>query len=128
MKIIKKIAVKQVLTEESKRVISHKLQFEGSQLRKECEQLLFEMKKAERSTKGKFNALRTSFLKEIERREAKLKSIEFQLEQLEIVPLGTEIKESEVEAILEIKEGDHWDKIAKEIIVENGIVKEIRRG
>ncbi|HWO77931.1 MAG TPA: YlqD family protein [Bacillus sp. (in: firmicutes)] len=128
MKIIRKISVKQVLTEESKKNISHKLQMEGAQLKKECEQLLFELKKAERSAKSQTNALRTSFQKEIERREAKLKTIEFQLEQLEIVPLGTEIKESEVEAVLEINEGDHWDEVVKEIIVENGIVKEIRKG
>ena len=128
MEIIKKIPVKQVLTEESKRAISYKLQTEGTQLQKECEQLSFELKKAERSAKGQLNAIRTSFQKEIERRKAKLKSIEFQLEQLEIVPLGTEIKESEVEVILDIKEGDHWDGFVQEIIVENGIIKEIRKG
>ncbi|GAA0331643.1 YlqD family protein [Bacillus carboniphilus] len=128
MRIIRKITVKQVLTEESKSSIQKKLHNEKDMLKKECEQLLFEQKKMEHSKKGRNSSLQTSFLQEIERREDQIESIRFQLEQLEILPLGTELRESEIEALIEVNEGDSWDRLVKEIVIENGIVKEIRKG
>lgn len=50
------------------------------------------------------------------------------MEQLEILPLGSEIREREMEAILEISVGDRWDEsfFDKTIVVTDGIVTEIR--
>ena len=57
-----------------------------------------------------------------------IKLLDFQIEQLHILPLGSEIKETELQGIVEINEGDHWDEFlsGKTIIVKDGIVAEIR--
>lgn len=128
MKIIRRIPIKQVLTEESKMTLSHTLQNEIEQLEKECQQLLFEHKRFERMKKGHSERVESSFLKEIEKRKNRIKAIQFQLQQLEIIPLGTEIKETEVEAVVDIEVGNRWNEVVKEIVIENGIVKEIRKG
>jgi hypothetical protein len=44
------------------------------------------------------------------------------------LPLGSEIKEKEVQALVDVNVGDSWDQITKEqmIIVKDGIIIEIR--
>ncbi|HZH63097.1 MAG TPA: YlqD family protein, partial [Metabacillus sp.] len=68
------------------------------------------------------------FLKEIEKRREKIKLVEFQLEQVHTLPIGSEIKEKEVDAIVDISVGDNWDELMKEktIVIKDGIVDQIR--
>lgn len=93
------------------------------QLQRECDQLYFQLKKV------KANQLLTSqYRKEIERRKEKIKTTEFQIEQLHILPLGSELKEKELNGIVDIKIGDNWEELMREktIVIKDGIVLEIR--
>ena len=58
----------------------------------------------------------------------KIKLLDFQLEQLHILPLGSELKEREVQALIDVQVGDQWENVIakRAIIIEDGIVKEIR--
>lgn len=128
MKILQTVIVKQILTEKSKEEITNKYRQQKLQLQKESEQLRFELKKLERSKKYQQDHLKRQFEKEVQLRHEKIKLIDFQLEQLQILPLGSELKQTECQAIIEVNEGDRWDEIVtdKTIIIKDGIVKEIR--
>ncbi|EQC2287776.1 YlqD family protein, partial [Listeria monocytogenes] len=58
----------------------------------------------------------------------KKKLIQFQMEQLEVLELGSEIREREMETIIDVQVGDKWDKsiFDKTIVVKDGIIVEIR--
>lgn len=58
----------------------------------------------------------------------KIKLLDFQLEQLHILPLGSELKEREVQALIDVQVGDKWENVISQraIIIEDGIIKEIR--
>jgi len=71
MRILQTIAVKQVLTEISKYKLLKKYKDNKQQLKKECDQLLFEMKKLERTRKYTPSGLKTQFDKEIDMRKEK---------------------------------------------------------
>ncbi|WP_066289125.1 YlqD family protein [Bacillus sp. FJAT-29937] len=128
MKIIQSVVVKQVLTENSKSELLNKYHSNKLQLQKECDQLRFEMKKQEKSKKFNAANLKKQFEKEIQMRKEKIKLLDFQIEQLHILPLGSELKEKEVNAIIDIEIGDRWEDIqsGKTIIIKDGIVEDIR--
>lgn len=128
MKILQTVKVKQVLTDKSKQVLLERFKKNKQQLQKECDQLLFEMKKLEKSRKYPAGSLKKQFDKEIALRKEKIKVIDFQLDQLEILPIGSEILDQELQAITEINVGDQWDEVrgGKTIIVKDGIITEIR--
>ncbi|PLR77613.1 hypothetical protein CU633_09395 [Bacillus sp. V3-13] len=128
MKILQTVVVKQVLTDKSKTVLFEKYQASKNQFQKECDQLRFELKKLERSKKFQTDSLNKHFEREIQLRQEKIKLLDFQMEQLHMLPLGCELKEKEVQAIVEIHEGDSWEDIlhGKTILVKDGIVEEIR--
>ncbi|MCA1040750.1 YlqD family protein [Bacillus infantis] len=128
MKILQTATVKQILTEKSKRKLLETYMERKTQLLKECEQLRFEVKKMEKSKKFQQASLSANFEKETDRRKEKIKLLEFQIEQLHMLPLGSELKEKEVQAVVEIGIGDAWDKVSanKTIIIEDGVIKEIR--
>ncbi len=128
MKIIQIVTVKQVLTEKSREELSVKYTKSKQQLQKECDQLLFEMKKLERTKKFSASGLKAQFDKEIELRKEKIKLIDFQIEQLGMLPYGSELKDQDVQALIDIQVGDQWEDIinGKTIIVKDGIIAEIR--
>ncbi|MBC6314764.1 YlqD family protein [Listeria grandensis] len=128
MKIIQKVTVKQVLTEKSKQKLLQFYLEQRQQLQKESDQLHFEQKKMERKNKFNQESVNDYFGREIEMRQEKVKLIEFQLEQLDILPLGSEIKERDLEAILDVSVGDAWDDtiFAKTIVIQDDIIIEIR--
>lgn len=128
MKILQTVVVKQVLTEKSKKELLEIFQKNRSKLQKECDQLQFEQKKFEKNSKLSTINVRDHFGGEIQARQEKIKIISFQMEQLELLPLGSEVKEREVQAITEIRVGDRWDQIENqsEIIIKDGIIQEIR--
>ena len=68
------------------------------------------------------------FEKEIQNRLEKIKLIEFQLEQLHILPLESELKEKEVQALVEVQIGDRWSKLTgeKTIVIKDDFIVEIR--
>jgi hypothetical protein len=128
LKILQSIIVKQVLTHESKEKIFRKFHSKKLQLQKECDQLKFELKRLEKTKKVSPEILKRQFEHEINVHKEKIKTVDFQIEQLHILPLGSELKETELQAIVEINEGDHWDQFisGKTIVVKDGIVVEIR--
>jgi hypothetical protein len=127
MKILQSVVVKQVVTEKSKRELFNKFETNLLKLQKEKDQLQFEHKRLEKNNKFSLIEIRSHFESEIEKRNEKMKLISFQIEQLNLLPLGSEVKEKEVQAIVEVQIGDSWNKINQaEIVIKDGIVQEIR--
>jgi hypothetical protein len=128
MQLIQTVVVKQILTEHSKQQIFDSYQAKMLQLKKESDQLQFELKRLEKTKSFSPGALKKHFEKEIQMRQEKAKLLEFQTEQLHILPIGSELKEKEVKALVEIKIGDVWDVHLGQptIIIKDGIIIEIR--
>lgn len=128
MKLLQTVVIKQVLTEESKAELFEKYHSKKLQLQKECDQLRFELKKLEKTKKFQTTGLIKHFDKEIQSRKEKIKLADFQIEQLHNLPLGSELKEREVQAVVDVKVGDNWDEFltGSTIIIKDGVVAEIR--
>ncbi|MCS0787242.1 YlqD family protein [Cytobacillus pseudoceanisediminis] len=128
MNIIQSVTVKQVLTENSKKELLEGYMAKKKQLQKESDQLRFELKKQEKTKKLHPASLKKHFEKEIQIRQEKVQLLDFQIEQLHMLPLGSELKEKEVQAIIEVQKGTSWEDIekGKTIIIRDGIVDEIR--
>jgi YlqD protein len=128
MQLIQTVIVKQILTEQSKQKLLNKYFAGKLQMQKEYEQLQFELKKLEKAKKYQASALKTHFEKELEKRLDKEKLYEFQIEQLHMLPLGSELKEKEVQALIEVNVGDDWEKVMGQhvIIIKDGKIEEIR--
>ncbi|WP_226665731.1 YlqD family protein [Metabacillus litoralis] len=124
MNILHHVTVKQTITETSKHELIEQFTEKKKRLEQECDQLYFEYKKIEKTSKP----LASQYLKEIDKRREKIKLVDFQLEQVNILPLGSELKEKEVEAIIEVNVGDNWSDIMQEktIVIKDGIVDQIR--
>jgi hypothetical protein len=130
MQIIQTVVVKQVLTENSKKKLFDHYHTQKLQLQKESSQLHFELKRLEKAKTFSPGSLKNHFEKEINKRLEKEKLLDFQIEQLHMLPLGSELKEKEVQALVEVKVGDSWNERLgqPEIIIKDGIIKEIRKG
>ncbi|RFU71263.1 hypothetical protein D0469_01775 [Peribacillus saganii] len=128
MKILQTVLVHQVLTETSKNQLLEKYKGKQVQLQKEGDQLRFELKKLEKTKKFQPTSLKAHFEKEISKRQEQVKLLDFKIEQLDILPVGSELKEREIQAIVEVEVGSDWDELVqtKTIIVKDGIVSEIR--
>jgi predicted RNase H-like nuclease (RuvC/YqgF family) len=128
LKILQTVTVKQVITETSKAKMIQSLKRRIDQLKKECDQLRFERKKLEKMNKQHRSHLLTSFDKEIEKRKEKIKMIVFQIEQLRNLPIGSEVYDGEVQALVDIQVGDNWEEITREktIVIKEGYIVEIR--
>lgn len=128
MKILQKIPVKQILTEKSKKKLAEQFMSRKKQLEQECQQLQFEERKLLNKKGISKLEINKRFRQEIDNREIKIKNMEFQMEQLDILPLGSEITEGEVETLVEVKVGDDWEELLsnKAILIEDGIVIQIK--
>ncbi len=128
LQIIQTVVVKQILTENSKKKLFDHYHAQKLQLQKECNQLQFELKRLEKTKSYSPGALKNHFEKELNKRTEKEKLLEFQIEQLHMLPLGSELKEKEVQALVEVKVGDTWDERLEQstIIIRDGIIEEIR--
>lgn len=129
MKILRAVAVKQVLTETSRQKLLDAYLHTKAQLEKECGQLKFEQKKLEKAGKLPPAEIKKQFEKEFLSRKERIGQLEFQIGQLHMLPLGSELKETEVQAIVELKPGDPWEGSLhqEEIIIRDGIIEEIRK-
>ncbi|TRZ38747.1 hypothetical protein CEQ21_25615 [Niallia circulans] len=127
MQILHTVTVKQILTEKTKQASEKKISQELLQLEKECEQLKFEEKKLLKGNHS-VNAVKQHISKELAQREQKKKTLEFQLAQLHILPLGSELKSQELTGIVDINIGDVWDErlLHKTILLKDGKVVDIR--
>ncbi|MFC1284885.1 YlqD family protein [Bacillus paralicheniformis] len=126
MQIIQRVTVMQVLTENSKKKLLASFEERKEILERECNQLYFQLRKHEKEHHNP--AATESFKKEIEKRQDKIKMIVFQINQIHTLPLGSEVKEKEIDALMEIEVGDNWHDMTtgKTIVIKDGIVIEIR--
>ncbi|WP_171016766.1 YlqD family protein [Pseudalkalibacillus caeni] len=127
MKFIKKYEVKQILTENSKRLLEESIGQEKRTVLKEIEQLEFERRRLQKQRPDRKEWINKRFESELNNREEKLSYIEFRLTQLQQLPIGSEIAEGEVEAIHEADAGDRWDDLHKKgkILIKDGIIQSI---
>ncbi|MGE6631378.1 YlqD family protein [Bacillus sp. NPDC077027] len=128
MQIIQHVTVMQVLTESSKDKLLTTFMQKKERLERECNQLYFQLKKHEKEPQQQ--DVISQFQKAIEKRQEKISNIDFQIQQLNTLPLGSEIKETEVDALIDIQIGDRWGDKTHEhvIVVKDGTVVEIRQG
>ncbi|GGD27675.1 YlqD family protein [Pontibacillus salipaludis] len=124
MNIIKRVPVKRVLTEASKEKLQQEFETRKARLDEECQQLSFEKRKIEVKQNISREEVAKRFNREIDKRKEKIRWLEYQLEQLEILPLGSEIEDGEVESIVDLNVGDTWDEQMNQgaIIVQDGKV------
>ncbi|SFD81187.1 YlqD protein [Lentibacillus persicus] len=127
MQIIKKVLIKQVVTEKSKEKLRFSFNDHRMRLEQECQQLRFEQRKLENKKSMSKQELSQRFQQEIKNRKEKIKLVEFKIEQLDILEIGSEITEKEVEALVEVSEGMHWDEIMEEsaIVIKDDVVVRI---
>ncbi|MCD8510827.1 MAG: YlqD family protein [Bacillus sp. (in: Bacteria)] len=133
MEFIKKVTVKQILTEKSKTKLKEQFLSRQYQLNREIQQLEFVLHKKIKENKNNLKyqtSLKESFGREILKRKDKLRQLEFKLGQLDDLELGSELREGTIQMIEKIAEGDNWEEIMKgtEIVIKDGIVHEIRQG
>lgn len=130
MNIIKKVLIKQVITESSKADMKKKFNEHRLQLEQECQQLLFEQRKLENRSGLSKEEIRRRFQSEISKRRDEIRLLEFKADQLDMLPMGTEMIEREVEALVEVKPGMDWKQLMEPgaIIVEDGTVIRIESG
>lgn len=126
MKIIKKVLIKQIVTEQSKKKLRNRFEKQKMQLEQECQQLLFEQRKLSNKSGISKQELTIRFQSEIQKRKKEITLIDFKIEQLVMVEIGSEIIESEVETLVEVNEGMHWNELNEQaIVIKDGIVVRI---
>ncbi|WP_066175152.1 YlqD family protein [Bacillus marinisedimentorum] len=124
MKILVKVLIKQVLTDKSRKKLRESFARQIGQLETECRQLQFEMKKLQKNEKMNRGRIAERFNEEIERRMDKIKKMEFNLDELDRLPDGSELIQEESETYVDVSVGDKWDSITKDrsIIVKDGVI------
>ncbi|MFJ9290118.1 YlqD family protein [Bacillus halotolerans] len=127
MQIIHRVAVMQVLTERSKEKLLSTFTEKKQMLERECSQLYFQLRKHEKEQQN--SDVIEQFKKAIEKRKDNMKMIDFQITQVHTLPLGSEMKEKEIDALLTIEVGDDWHEktAANTIVIKDGTVIEIRQ-
>ena len=133
MEIIKKVVVKQILTDKSKSRLKEQFIGRQYQLNKEIQQLEFVLHKKLKANKNNINyqtSLKESFNREVKRRQDKVRQLELKLGQLDEMNMGAELREGTIQMIESVAEGDNWEEIMKgtEIVIKDGLVHEIRQG
>ncbi|MEK4301870.1 YlqD family protein [Oceanobacillus sp. FSL W8-0428] len=114
MKLIKKVPIKLVVTEDSKEKIRKNFNNHKLRLEQECQQLQFEIRKLKNKSVNVRSDMETRFNQEIKNRQEKMKLLDFKIEQLDELKMGSEIVEKEVEALVEVEVGSDWNHIMKE--------------
>lgn len=127
MKIVRKTTIKQILTPDSKANMRERFLDRKKQLEQEIKQLQFEKKKIEKKLNYSKEEVSKRFQTELDQRKEQIRWLDYQLSQLDILPLGSEITEGETESIIEVKIGDSWESLMKDscIVIKDGIVHRI---
>lgn len=127
MKIVKKILIKQIITEKSKEKIRTNFHEQKMRLEQECQQLLFEKRKLQNKPGVPKQEIAHRFQDEINKRKDEIKLFDFKEEQLELLDIGSEIVEGEVESLVEVSVGADWDALMKNqaIVIKDNVVVRI---
>lgn len=125
MEIIKKVSIVHILTETNKQELHEKFTSDKDRLLKECKQLEFESKKMQKKYPSREVEERIS--NEVKKRVEQIETIKFKVEQLNVLPLGSKIKEKEIDTIVKVNIGDNWEEKSSnsEIVVKDGIIIDI---
>lgn len=125
--MMKKVVVKQVITENSKERLQQKFSQEKQQLEVECQQLQFEQRKLMNKLQANKEVIKQRFEREISQRKDRKQMIDFTLEQLEELPIGSEVVEQEVDVLVPVEVGMNWEEMKqnKAIIVQDEIIVRI---
>ncbi|MGN7310388.1 YlqD family protein [Alkalicoccobacillus gibsonii] len=130
MQFLQTVSIKQVLTEIKKDTLTNELYAEQEQLTREIEQFHFQMHKSIKKTDSTSQEyqLRKRYEQEMNKRIEKKKGIEFRLQQLERLPIGSEITSGQAQAIVELNVGDPWPDTEQplEVVVKDGIIEQFR--
>jgi ribose 1,5-bisphosphokinase PhnN len=130
----RQVKVKMILTEASRRQLEQEFNTLKNRYSLELEQLQFQAKKllaeAQRRGHEALEVVQQRLIREENTRRDKMGQLDFQLEQLQNLPEGSEVLYTTVDSYVEIRPGDDWESLMNdtEIILEDGIVKEIRKG
>jgi len=129
MNIIKRVLIKQVVTEKSKIKMKDSFYKHKMQLEQECQQLLFEQRKLQNKAGLSKDEIKRRFQAEIKKRKDEIRLTEFKTDQLDMLPLGSEMIEKEVEALVEVQIGMHWEELMdpSAIVIEDGVVVRIEK-
>ncbi|WP_347862892.1 YlqD family protein [Salimicrobium sp. PL1-032A] len=124
---MKKVPVKVILTENERNKQKQRLQDRRRQLETEKEQLHFEKKKLERKHGALSPEIEQRMSGEMKQREQKVEAVDYQLDQLDILPENYELTIEEVDSMVDIEEGMVWDTTKnREIVIEDGVIKRVR--
>jgi F0F1-type ATP synthase membrane subunit b/b' len=128
------VAVKFILTEQTKQQLIAEHRRQVDRLNAEIEQIEQQgkvmLEQALQQGGAQAQELRQRLEQEKNNRRQQIEQIILQLQQIQQMELGTEIQNMSVETTVDVRVGDDWTKILRgaEIIVKDGIVHEIRRG
>ncbi|GGJ07929.1 hypothetical protein GCM10010885_16330 [Alicyclobacillus cellulosilyticus] len=128
------VAVKFILTEQTKQQLIAEHRFHIERLQMELEQLEVAGKQALEQAMAQGGDVAQQVKEQIEAekqaRIAQREQLIEQIQQIQQMELGTEIQNMTVETTVDVHVGDDWTKILQgaEIIIKDGIVHEIRRG
>lgn len=126
MKIIKKVLIKQIITEKSKEKLRINFEKQKMQLEQECQQLLFEQRKLSNKPGVSKQELKVRFQNEIQKRKEEITLLDFKVDQLDMIEIGSEITETDVESLVEVSVGMHWNGLNEQaIIIKDGVVVRI---
>ncbi|AST97479.1 hypothetical protein BC8716_16555 [Shouchella clausii] len=132
VKCIRTATVKHVLTESKKADLKKSFERDLTQIETELSQMEFQLQRALKPMKHTtaHGELQQKYRKEIKRREERMASLTFRIEQLMNLPIGTELAMGTTEIILDVKEGDKWidEETELTIVVNDGYIAEIREG
>ncbi|MDB5085609.1 MAG: hypothetical protein JWN30_2495 [Bacilli bacterium] len=127
------VAVKLVLTEDTKREIVKNIQQAIGQVQIELEQLDFQSRRAldeaAKQGQGAVEAITARLEEEHNTRTQKREEMMQQLSQIQQTAIGEELPQGQVETTIEVNVGDSWLQVlqGQEIIIKDGVVSEIRR-
>src|SRR5690625_5082825 len=107
-----------MITENSKYTLQKKFEREKKQLELECQQLLFEQRKLMNKLTQSKTEVEERFEREINFRKDKMLMIDFKIEQLEVLEIGSEMIEREKEAIVRVEIGTEGETISEDRIIE----------
>ncbi|HBI02579.1 MAG TPA: hypothetical protein DDY49_00935 [Paenibacillaceae bacterium] len=126
------IKVKMILTEDSRKQLEEEFSSRKKRYELELEQLQFQGKKllleAQRRGMEAQEVVQQRMFKEESSRRKKISDLDFQIQQLSVIPDGSEVLYTTVESEIEVKVGDNWDHVINqaEIILLDGVIHEIR--
>ncbi len=132
IKVKRPVLVKMIVTERLRKQFLNDYQRMIDKYKLEIEQLQFQSKKMLQDAVKKgpeaHKLVYERLQKEETSRKDKIKQYTDLISQLALLPDGSEMAHSQLESEVEVRVGDHWDKLMgkTEIIVHDGVVVEIR--